>query len=208
MTRPKIQVLLVDDHFMIRMGLLGAFEREPDIHVVGMASSGTEAIRLYDQLLPDVMLLDGMLPDIHGTEVASRIIERHPAARILMVSINETPEDIHRGMEAGACGYLPKSSDKQVMIHAIHEAAAGRQFLPPELENKLTQRRLYGTLGGREMEVLRLISRGRSNKEIASELAVSELTVKAHISHILSKLGAPDRTRAVTIALERGILRL
>ncbi len=208
MTRKFVRLLLVDDHFMIRMGLSGALAREPDIEVVGEACTGEEALALFEQLKPDVTLMDGMLPDIHGVEVTARIIERHPEARIVVVSINDTPEDVYRAIEAGACGYLLKSSGKRQMIEAIHVAAAGNTYLSPELKRKLEERSLYATLTSREIEVLRLIAHGKANKEIAGDLKLSELTVKAHISHILTKLGASDRTHAVTLALERGSLRL
>lgn len=208
MIQKSIRVLLVDDHFMIRMGLSGALAREPDIEVVGEACNGEEAFALFEELKPDVTLMDGMLPDIHGVEVTARIIAQHPDARILAVSINDTPEDVHRAIEAGACGYLLKSSGKRQMTEAIRAAAAGKTYLPPELKRKLDERSLYSTLSSREIEVLRLIAHGKANKEIAGDLKLSELTVKAHISHILTKLGASDRTHAVTLALERGSLRL
>jgi DNA-binding NarL/FixJ family response regulator len=208
MTMKPTRVLLVDDHFMIRMGLAAALAREPDIEVVGEAATGAEARSLFDQLQPDIVLMDGMLPDVHGVEVVRQIIAKHSAARIIMVSINETPEDIHQAVDAGACGYLAKSSGKQKIVEAIRAVVSGNPYLPPEIENKLAERATYGSLGNREMEVLKLIARGKANKEIAAELGLSELTVKAHISHILAKLGAPDRTRAVTLAIERGLLRL
>lgn len=208
MTRKPVRVLLVDDHFMIRMGLSGALARESDIEVIGEACTGEEALAMFEQLKPDITLMDGMLPDIHGVEVTARILEKHPDARILVVSINHTAEDVHRAMEAGACGYLLKSSNKRQMVEAIHAAAAGKTYLSPELKRMLEERSLYATLSSREIEVLRLIAHGKANKEIASDLKLSELTVKAHISHILTKLGASDRTHAVTLALERGLLRL
>lgn len=208
MTMKPTRVLLVDDHFMIRMGLAAALAREPDIEVVGEAATGAEARTLFDQLHPDIVLMDGMLPDVHGVEVVRQIIAKHAAARIIMVSINETPEDIHQAVDAGACGYLAKSSGKQKIVEAIRSVVSGNPYLPPEIEAKLAERATYGSLGNREMDVLRLIARGKANKEIAAELGLSELTIKAHISHILAKLGAPDRTRAVTLAIERGLLRL
>lgn len=208
MTRTPVRVLLVDDHFMIRMGLSSALGREPDIEVVGEACTGEEALAMFEQLKPDVTLMDGMLPDIHGVEVTARILANHPAARILVVSINNTAEDVHRAIEAGACGYLLKSSGKRQMIETIRAAAAGQTHLSPELKRKLEERNLYAALSSREIEVLRCIAHGKANKEIAGDLKLSELTVKAHISHILTKLGASDRTHAVTLALERGSLRL
>lgn len=202
------RILLVDDHFMVRLGLAGSLAGEPDLAVVGEASTGAEALAAFDALLPDVTLMDGILPDMHGVEVTRLILEKHPAARIIHVSINDTAEDIHRALQAGAWGYIPKSSEKDAIVTAIRSVVAGRRFLPPELSEKLAQRDHQPLLSSRESEVLQLIARGLANKQIATELAVSEATVKTHVAHILDKLGAPDRTRAVTLALERGLLRL
>jgi two-component system NarL family response regulator len=145
---------------------------------------------------------------MHGVEVTRRILEQYPAARIILVSINETAEDVHRALEAGACGYMPKSCEKDAIVRAIRAVAAGERYLPPHLAQKLAERNLHATLSGREVEVLRLIARGKANKEIADELGLSIPTVKTHIAHILTKLDAPDRTRAVTVAMERGLLRM
>jgi two-component system NarL family response regulator len=152
--------------------------------------------------------MDGILPDMHGVEVTRRILDQHPAARIILVSINETAEDVHRALEAGACGYVPKSSEKDAIVRAIRAVAAGERFIPPHLARRLAERKLQATLSTREVEVLRLIAQGKANKEIADQLGLSVPTVKTHITHILEKLGAPDRTRAVTMAMERGLLRM
>lgn len=208
MKPPRIRILVVDDHFMVRLGLIGAFAAERDLVVVGEARNGAEALALFATLRPDVTLMDGILPDLHGVEVTRRILERHPEARIIVVSINETAEDVHRAMAAGACGYIPKSSEKGDIVRAIRSVAAGAHFLPPELARRVAERNARVTLSAREIEVLRLIAQGRANKEIAAALALSETTVKTHIAHILFKLDAPDRTRAVTVAHERGLLRL
>jgi DNA-binding NarL/FixJ family response regulator len=207
MTNRRIRILVVDDHFIVRLGLIGAISTEPDIEVVGEASSGAEALALFSKLQPDVTLMDGILPDIHGVEATRRILEEHPKARIILVSINDTAEDVHRAMQAGAWGYIPKSSEKNAIVRAIRTVASGERFLPPELARKLSERNLQPLLSTREAEVLRLISKGLANKQIASELAIGEPTVKSHVAHILEKLGAPDRTRAVTLAMERGLLR-
>ncbi len=204
----RIRILLVDDHFMVRMGLTGALGREADLEVVGEAATGAEGLRLFGELQPDVTLMDGMLPDLHGCEVTRRILEAHPEARVIMVSINETPEDIHRAVEAGVWGYLSKASEKQEIVRGIRAVAAGERFFPAEIARKLAERNLHTTLSAREIDVLRQVAQGRSNKEIATLLGLSEVTVKTHLTHILQKFGAPDRTRAVTMALERGILRL
>jgi DNA-binding NarL/FixJ family response regulator len=206
---PKpIRILVVDDHFMVRLGLVGAISAEPDIEVVGEASNGAEAIALFDSLRPDVTLMDGILPDIHGVEVTRRILERHPGARIILVSINETAEDIHRALEAGAAGYIPKSSEKDAIVQAIRTVADGDPFLSPGLSLRLAERDLQPLLSVRETQVLGLIATGMANKQIATRLALGEATVKTHVRHILDKLGAPDRTRAVTLAMERGLLRM
>jgi len=202
-----IRVLVVDDHFMVRLGLISAIGAEPDIEVVGEASSGNEAVEIHARLLPDITLMDGMLPDIHGLEAVRRILESSPDARIIMVSINDTAEDVHRAMAAGAWGYIPKSAEKHAIVHAIRAVADGARFLPSELSRKLAERNLQPLISTRELDVLRLVARGYANKQIAAELAVGEATVKTHVRHILEKLGAPDRTRAATLAIERGILR-
>lgn len=208
MNPQPIRILVVDDHFMVRLGLVGAISAEPDIEVVGEASNGAEAISLFDSLQPDVTLMDGILPDIHGVEVTRRILERHPDARIILVSINETAEDIHRALEAGAWGYIPKSAEKDAIVQAIRTVADGDQFLSPVLSLRLAERDLQPLLSVRETQVLSLIATGMANKQIASQLALGEATVKTHVRHILEKLGAPDRTRAVTLAMERGLLRM
>lgn len=207
MSENPIKVLVVDDHFMVRLGLIGAIGAEADIEVVGEAASGVDAVAMHARLLPDITLMDGMLPDIHGLEALRRILDATPRARVIMVSINDTAEDVHRALGAGACGYIPKSSEKEMIVRAIRVVAGGDRFLPEELAVKLEERDHQPLLSAREIEVLRLISRGFANKQIAAELNLGEATVKTHVRHILEKLNAPDRTRAATLAMERGILR-
>jgi two-component system, NarL family, response regulator len=208
MKTPKIRVLVVDDHVMVRIGLGTLLSDEPDFEVVGQARNGAEAVAMFEELRPDITLIDGVLPDLHGTEVIREIIAHHPRAAFIVMSINETAEDIHLAMNAGARGYVPKSYDQDVIIRAIREVSAGASFLPPEIALRLGERSLSVSLSHREIEVLNLIARGRANKEIAEDLKLSENTVKTHIARILDKLGAPDRTRAVTIAIQRGLLKL
>ena len=208
MNTPPIRILIVDDHFMVRVGLTNSLTQEADFEVVGAARNGAEALAMFAQLRPDVTLMDGVLTDIHGVEVTRQIIAAHPAARIILVSMNDTTEDVHRAMEAGACGYLPKSSQEDELVKAIRSVAAGETFMPDYLASKLAERKLYKTLSDRELDVLRLIAQGKANKEIAEALGVGDGTVKTHIKHLLAKLGAPDRTRAVTRALEQGVFRI
>lgn len=207
MSKKVTRILIVEDHFMVRLGLISAISTETDIEVVGEAGTGSEAIEMHAFQGPDITLLDGILPDIHGLEIMTRILSDRPDARIIMMSINDTAEDVHRAMNAGAYGYIPKSSDKESIISAIRAVASGKKYLPDELARKLAERNSKPPLSARELDVLRLISKGFANKQIASELTLGETTVKTHVGHILEKLGAPDRTRAATLALELGILR-
>ena len=208
MKNKPIRTLIVDDHFMVRVGLVSTLSQEADIEVVGEARHGAEAIELFAKLRPDITLMDGILPDIHGVEVTRRIIADYPDARIILVSINDTTEDVHRAVEAGAFGYLPKSSQENELLKAIRRVAEGKPFMPVELARKLTERKLYTPLSEREIEVLRLVAQGKANKEIAEVLGVGDGTIKTHVKHLLAKLGAPDRTRAVTRALEQGIFHI
>lgn len=203
-----LRILIVDDHFMVALGLISALNRERDMNVVGDARDGLTALERFEALRPDVTLMDGMLPDMHGVDVTRRIIDAHPEARVILVSINETAEDIQRAIDAGASGYLPKSSEKAEMVRAIRAVASGERFIPLRLLEKLSAHHVSTPLSGREIDVLRLVAQGRANKEIAAELGLSEPTVKTYIVRLLAKLGAPDRTRAVTMALELGYLRL
>lgn len=203
-----IRVLVVDDHFMVRLGLVGALSSEHDLMVVGEAATGAAAIDMFDQLRPDVTLMDGILPDIHGVEVARRIVARHPDARIIIVSINDSAADIQHALNAGAWSYVPKSCERLDIVRAIRAVASGERFMLPEIARKIAERSLQPLLSAREAEVLGLIAKGLANKQIAAELALGEATIKTHIRHILDKLGAPDRTRAVTLAIERGLIRI
>ena len=207
MNPPRIRILLVDDHFMVRHGLAAILSQQPDFEVVGQAANGTQALESFAKLRPDIVLMDGVLPDMHGIEVTRRIIATHPAARILMLSVNDTEEDIHQAMEAGACGYIPKSSEEDETINAIRHVAAGHDFLPPQLASKLAARNLHTSLSERETEVLRLTAEGKTNKEVAAALGLGDSSVKTYLARIFTKLGASDRTQAVTLARQRGILR-
>lgn len=165
------------------------------------------ALDQFHQLQPDIVIMDGILPDMHGIDVTRKIIADQPNARIIILSINDTEEDIHQAMKAGARGYIPKSSDETETIQAIRQVAAGRKFLPPHLAHKLIERNAYNSLSDREMEVIRLVANGKSNKEIATMLGVGDASIKTYLARIFLKLGCSDRTQAVTIACQRGIIR-
>lgn len=204
----KIRILLVDDHFMVRLGMRGSLEEAPDMRVVAEASNARQAVALFREHEPDVVLLDGRLPDLHGVVAARRIHEEFPEARIILISIDEGEEDIHRAIEAGVQSYLPKAVERDELLLTIRRVHAGGRYFPPAIAARIAERRQHEPLSGRELDVLRLVMKGFANKQIADELRISEATVKAHVSSVLDKLEASDRTRAVTVAIERGIIRL
>lgn len=204
----KFRILLVDDHFFVRMGLAASLNREPDLEIVGEAGTVAEAVARHREAEPDVTLLDGNLPDGHGLDALAKIHAEFPGARVIMLSIDESEEAVFRALEAGALGYLSKSTPRQQMLQAIREVAEGRSFLPPELAAKVEQRSRRQELTAREIEVLGLVVKGTPNKLIADALGISEMTVKVHLTRIFEKLGVQDRTSATTAALQRGLARL
>jgi DNA-binding NarL/FixJ family response regulator len=206
MTKP-IRLLIVDDHVMIRLGLSALMADEPDIEIVGEARNAAEALQLFDQLLPDVTLMDGILPDLHGVDATRAILAKHPQAKIILISINETAEDIHRAIEAGAAGYVPKSQNQDAIVRAIRTVASGHRFLEPELARRLAARAATNVLSQREIAVLRLVAEGLVNKQIGAELGLSENTVKTHIARIMGKVGTHDRTSLAMKAVSLGLLR-
>ena len=204
----KIRILLVDDHFFVRLGLAATLNDEPDFIVVADADNGTSAIRLYREHRPDVVIMDGRLPDISGTETVAALRRDFPDARVLMLSIDEGEEDIYRALQAGASGYLTKGTQSEELLRAIRAIHAGEQFLPPALTARLAQRSPGATLTEREAEVLELVSKGMTNREVGELLGCAEVTVKWHFKHIMQKLEVPNRAEAIRVAVERGILHL
>jgi DNA-binding NarL/FixJ family response regulator len=208
---PPVKLLIVDDHPIVRAGFEGMLAGKPDLEVVGEAENGEEAVRLAELLLPDVVLMDLRMPVMDGVAATSRIKECIPRTNILVLTTYDSDADILRAIEAGATGYLLKDTPREELFRAIRAAARGEPVLAPSVTARLMQRSQTPTrtaLSGREIEVLELVARGGSNKELARELHLSEATVKSHLIHIFDKLGVADRTAAVTVALERGILRL
>ena len=204
----KIRLLLVDDHFIVLAGLVSSLECEPDLVVVGQASTGKEAVSAYAALRPDVVLLDGRLPDITGVEAARQILAGYRDARIVMLTANETEEHIHRALEVGVRAYLPKTAQRVELLEVIRLVHRGGLYQPPAVRAKVAARRQRTPLSARELEVLQLIVIGLANKEIADRLNLSETTVKTHVRHILTKLEVPDRTGAAFVALERGLVQV
>jgi DNA-binding NarL/FixJ family response regulator len=217
MTHP-IRLIIADDHPVVREGLTAILETQPDIDVLAEAADGAEAVRLAVGLKPDVMLMDLQMPNLDGVEAIKQIKAKVPGTEIVVLTTYDSDEYIFRGIEAGARGYLLKGASKNELLGAIRAASRGEALLPPVVAGKLVERftQMAQRQGGdgeealteRELEVLRLMAQGARNKEIAHDLSITERTAKAHVSSILGKLAASDRTEAVTIALRKGLIKL
>lgn len=205
---PKLRILVADDHFIVRSGLVSLLHAEPDLTVVAQAADGAEAVALFAQHHPDVALLDLRMPVKSGTDAIELIRRDFPEARILVLTAFSGDEDIHRALRAGACGYVLKSSTGEGLIPAIRAVAAGEPWIPRDVATKLAMRSNYEALTPREVQILKEIARGKANKEIAAVLAISEYTVKDHLKNIMAKLHVAVRTEAVTAAVQRGIIEL
>jgi two-component system NarL family response regulator len=208
MTRHKIRLLLVDDHLVVRIGLRSLVEVQPDMVVAGEAAGGKEAVALFAKLKPDITLMDLRMPDLNGTAATTAIRHTFPGARVLVLTTFDSDEDIFRALEAGAAGFLLKDTTGETLLKTIREVHAGTYRLPPAIATRLAQRQAAPELSPRELEVLHLIVKGRSNKEIGSDLGLAENTVKNHVKMIFEKLKVADRTQAATTALQRGLARL
>lgn len=206
MKQDTLRLMLVDDHFVVRAGLAGSLSIEPDIEIVAECGTGEDAVAVVEEARPDVILLDWRLPGMDGPETAVQLLAKVPQARIISLTVFEGEEDIYMAVEAGVSSYLPKSVDRSELLAAIRAVHAGGTAFPEEIQRKLELRRSRPGLTDREREVLRCIVLGRSNKEIASDLGVSEVTVKFHVTHLLEKLGVQDRTQATAAAYERGMI--
>ncbi len=204
----KISVMVVDDHPLIRVGIAAIVNARADMTVVAQAGTGEEALELFRRHKPDVTLMDLRLPGIGGVEAIAAMRTTRPDARFIVVTTYDGDEDIHRALEAGAQGYIIKGMPYQTLVEAIHRVHLGKRFLPPPVANALASRMPDSDLSPREMEVLLLLVAGRSNKEIAQTLDITEATVKSHVSTILMRLGVEDRTQAVVTALQRGLVHL
>ena len=203
-----IRILTADDHALLRQGIAALVELEPDLELVAQASTGREAIEQFRRHQPDITLMDLQMPDISGIEAIIAIRGEFPDARIVVLTTYAGDVQVARALKAGARGYLLKGNVHTDLLETIRAVHAGRKRIPPEVAAELAMHTTEDELTARELEVLKLIAKGNANKEIAARLAVAEDTVKKHVTSILEKLAANDRTHAVTIGLERGIIEL
>ncbi|MFN0284609.1 MAG: response regulator [Kineosporiaceae bacterium] len=204
-----IRVLVVDDHPVVRSGLVGLLDVEDDLEVVGEAGDGAEAVARVAALVPDVVLMDLRMPTMDGAAATGAILAAHPAVRVLVLTTYDTDADIVRAVEAGATGYLLKDTPRAQLVEAVRTAARGGTVLAPAVAARLVSRMrgpAVEALTPREVEVLAAVARGLSNADIGRALFIGEATVKTHLLRVFAKLGVDDRTRAVTVAMERGIL--
>lgn len=204
----KIRVLSIDDHPLVREGLAALINSQDDMCVVGQGSTGHEAIELFGKLQPDVALMDVRLPDMSGIDAVITILSSSPQARVIMVTSSEGDVEMERALVGGAKGYILKSMPPREVLEAIRKVHAGKKAIPPEIAAHLANHMSDETLTVREIEILQQVAEGNRNRDIADRLFISEGTVKVHLQHIMDKLGASDRTQAITIAVRRGIIRL
>jgi DNA-binding NarL/FixJ family response regulator len=201
-------VLVVDDHVLVRTGVANIISNEPDLQVVAEAANGVEAIEAFERYRPDVTLLDLRMPVMEGVEAVRQIRQRDPGARVIVLTTYDTDEDITRALKAGAKAYVLKDITASALIACIHDVLAGKTYLAPTAAAKLAEGVARVQLTPRELATLRLMADGRSNKEIAGELGISERTVKTHLGHLFEKLGVTSRTEAVKVAARRGLVRM
>jgi DNA-binding NarL/FixJ family response regulator len=206
-----IRLLVADDHPVVRDGLRAMLATQPDMELVGEAATGTQAVAQAQALLPDVVLMDLQMPELDGPGAIATLRQQTPEVRVLVLTTYGTDADITRAIDAGATGYLLKDAPREQLFAAIRSAARGESVLSPSVATRVLGRMrapAEEALSPRELEILQAVARGLSNKDIGRQLYVSEATVKTHLLRVFSKLGVDDRTAAVTVALERGIIRL
>jgi DNA-binding NarL/FixJ family response regulator len=206
LTTKQIKILTVDDHPLLRQGIAAVIQGEKDMLIVGEASNGREAIQMFRSQRPDVTLMDLQMPDLNGIDAIVTIRQEHPQARIIVLTTYEGDALARRALKAGVVGYILKDMIRTELLEGIRSVYAGNRYIPNKIAAELAEHYPQDDLSEREIEVLREVARGSSNKIIASHLFISEATVKAHVGNILAKLGASDRTHAVSIATARGFL--
>jgi len=203
-----IRILVVDDHHVVRQGIVALLKTMEDMEVVGQAVSGEEAVVVFNNVLPDITLMDLQMPGAGGVHAVAEIRRQHQSARVIVLTTFDGDEDIYRSIQAGARGYMLKGMTSDQLVSAIRSVHNGQSIIPGPVAEKLAERMSSQQLTVRELSVLERIVAGRANKQIASDLFISEATVKTHINSLLAKLGVVDRTQAATAALQRGLVHL
>jgi two-component system NarL family response regulator len=206
--RPSIRVAVFDDHQMIREGIVALLRMHDDLEVVGEAGDGAAAIELYRRLQPDVALVDLRMPGKDGVAVIRELRGEFRNCRLLVLTTYDSEDDVSRALQAGARGYVLKGASRTALTDAIRAVHAGRRYIPPDLADRVLPRPADEELSDREMEVLAGIAAGLNNREIGNHLDISESTVKSHLNHLFAKLGVTDRTKALVVALRRGLTRV
>ncbi len=204
----RISVMVVDDHPVVRAGLCGMIDREPDLKAVAEAGTGEEAVRLYAELRPEVTLMDLRMPGMGGPEAIAAIRKQFPDANVVVLTSFDGDEDVFRAVQAGARGYILKGTLRAGIMEAIRSAAAGHMLMGSEVAARMAERLMGPKLSAREIEVLELVAKGLTNKEVGSALSVAEATVKNHLARIYERLGVAGRTEAVMLAVQKRIIRL
>lgn len=205
---PGIRILVADDHYVVRMGVIAMINHEPDMQVVAEAANGAQVVELYAKHKPDLVLLDSRMPHKSGVQAAQEIRNQNDQARILMLTAFDGDEDIHKALAAGAGGYVLKSFTAEQLIPAIRAVAAGEDWIPDEVAGRLAQREEFEALTPRELEVLHELAKGLANKQIAGVMNISQHTAKGYMKSILTKLHVADRTEAVMVAIQRGLIHI
>ena len=204
----KIRILVADDHFIVRMGLVSLISTESDMEVVAEAADGAQVVDLFGKCKPDLVLMDLRMPVKDGIQATTEIRSQHPDARVLVLTTFDGDTDIHKALQAGAQGYVLKNSTGEKLIPAMRAVIAGQRWIPTEVASRLASRKLFEELTSRELQVLQALAKGLANKQIGDVLNITEHTVKDHLKSILGKLHVADRTEAVTAAIQRGIIQI
>jgi two-component system, NarL family, response regulator len=203
-----IRVMVIDDHVMVREGIVALLQMQKEFQVVGEAGDGDTAIQVYREQRPDVALVDLRMPKRDGVGVIQRLRSEFPAGRFLVLTTYDSEDNILRAMHAGAHGYLLKGASRATLTDAILRVHAGFRYIPPDIADRVLPRPPEEALSEREVEVLNAIATGRNNKEIGAFLGIAESTVKGHLNHVFAKLGVTDRTKALVVAVKRGLIRI
>jgi two-component system NarL family response regulator len=204
----KIRVLVADDHQVVRVGLKAIIDAEPDMQVVAESGDGRSTVTAFLANKPDVTLLDLRMPGLSGAHLISEILKQAPKANIIVLTTYDSDEDVFRAVQAGARGYLLKDTFTEGLLDAIRSVHAGRRLIDPQLAPRLMDRVSERSLTGRELAVLGLVARGKTNRQIGVELSMGEETVKAHLKHVFAKLEVSDRTEAAMLAVQKGLIKL